>query len=210
MNQPNTSRRQSIRLAALTATPMLCTWPAAPQAPQSGQGGAAAEGRPQGLRGPHRPDPFAGQPRVNALMISGGGCHDCICEDAIFMKAMSTELPVERTVLYTGRADDKKVELYNEPNWAEGYDIVVHNECYAAVDDQEFVKKIVAAHAKGVPGMVIHCAMHSYRSLESDEWREYLGVTTRRHTAQHNISVNVVDPNQGALKGFETDWVTSV
>lgn len=141
-------------------------------------------------------------------MISGGCCHDYISEDAIFMKAMSTELPVEWTVLYTGRAGDKKVELYNQPNWAEGYDIVVHNECYATVDDQEFVEKIVAAHAKGVPGMVIHCSMHSYRSLESDEWREFLGVTTRRHTAQHNISVKVLNPNEGPLKGFKTDWVT--
>jgi type 1 glutamine amidotransferase len=182
---------------------LLCT-PAAAQAPQA-QGGPAGEAQPQ-RRGPR--DPFAGQTPVNALMISGGCCHDYITEDAILMKALSTQLPVEWTVLYTGRAGDKKVALYNEPNWAAGYDIVVHNECYATVDDRQFVNKIVAAHAKGVPGLVIHCSMHSYRSLESDEWREFLGVTTRRHTPVHNIAVKVLDPSQGLLKGFKTDWVT--
>jgi type 1 glutamine amidotransferase len=206
MKRRDHSRRQTIRLAALAAALLLCFLPAAPQAPQAQPGQPGAEGRPQGRRGPR--DPFAGQPRVNALMISGGCCHDYIEEDNIFMKTMATQLPVEWTVIYSGRAGDKKVELYNEPDWAAKYDIVVHNECYATVDDREFVKKIVDAHAKGVPAMVIHCSMHSYRSLESDEWREFLGVTTRRHTAQHNISVKVVDPDQGVLKGFKTDWVT--
>lgn len=208
MKRRDHSRGRTIRLAILAAALLLSAIPAAPQTPQAepGPGGTAREERPQGRRGPR--DPFAGQTPVNALMISGGCCHDYIAEDAILMKTLSTQLPVEWTVLYTGRAGDKKVELYNEPNWAAKYDIVVHNECYATVDDREFVSKIVAAHAKGVPGMVIHCSMHSYRSLESDEWREFLGVTTRRHTRPHNIAVKVVDPNQGVLKGFKTDWVT--
>jgi len=208
MQRRDHSRRRSIGLATLVAALLLTSLPAAPQAPQAQPvpGGSAAEERPQGRRGPR--DPFAGQTPVNALMISGGCCHDYITEDAILMKALSTQLPVEWTVLYTGRAGDKKVALYNEPDWAANYDIVVHNECYATVDDREFVNKIVAAHAKGVPGLVIHCSMHSYRSLESDEWREFLGVTTRRHTRLHHIAVKVLDSDQGILKGFKTDWVT--
>ena len=51
--------------------------------------------------------------------------------------------------------------------------------------DPAYIRKITAAHKGGVPAMVIHCSMHSYRAAEVDDWREFLGVTaagTRRRT----------------------------
>ena len=52
--------------------------------------------------------------------------------------------------------------------------------------------------------------MHSYRSATVDDWREFLGVTTRRHTAQFAIPVKVSAPDHPAMKGFKADWVTPV
>ena len=128
------------------------------------------------------------------------------------MDMMASEAPVNWTVALEteGRSTwtTTKARLYNQPKWSDGYDIVVHNECYANVDDAEFVRKIVAGHSGGLPAVVIHCAMHSYRALESDEWREFLGVTTRRHTRQHRIAVQVKDANHPVMKGFPLDWVT--
>jgi len=159
-------------------------------------------------------DPFAGQERIRALMVTGGCCHDYPAETKILMDTLSTEAPVDWTVVLEteGRSTwtTTKAGVYKHPDWADGYDIVVHNECYANVDDAEFVRRITAAHQGGVPAVVIHCAMHSYRELESDEWRELLGVTTRRHTKQHNIKVKLKASDHPLMKGFRQDWVTQM
>lgn len=199
---------------ALLATALLLP-EAPPQTPSAGFQIAQREldaqaGSERRRRRP--PDPFAGQKRIRALVITGGCCHDYAGETKILMDTMASEAPVDWTVVLEteGRATwtRTKARLYNQPNWSEGYDIVVHNECYANVDDAQFVRKIVAGHNGGLPAVVIHCAMHSYRALESDEWREFLGVTSRRHTRQHRIAVQVKDPNHPVMKGFPLDWVT--
>jgi len=41
--------------------------------------------------------------------------------------------------------------------------------------------------------MAIHCAMHAYRAATVDEWREFLGETTPRHTSAHNIAVKLTN-----------------
>ncbi|MDE0261063.1 MAG: ThuA domain-containing protein [Bryobacterales bacterium] len=188
---------------------------ALPQAPSGGSQAAERELAAQADSGRRRrrpPDPFAGQKRIRALVITGGCCHDYAGETKILMDMMASEAPVDWTVVLEteGRSTwtTTKLRLYNQPNWSEGYDIVVHNECFANVDDAEFVRKIVAGHDGGLPAVVIHCSMHSYRALESDEWREFLGVTTRRHTRQHRIAVQVKDANHPVMKGFPLDWVT--
>lgn len=188
---------------------------ALPQAPSAAAPTAQRGSDAQADRGRRRrrpPDPFAGQQRIRALVVTGGCCHDYAGETKVLMDVMASQAPVDWTVVLEteGRATwtTTKARVYNQPNWSEGYDIVVHNECYANVDDAELVRKIVAGHNGGLPALVIHCAMHSYRALESDEWREFLGVTTRRHTRQHRIAVQVKDANHPVMKGFPLDWVT--
>ena len=52
--------------------------------------------------------------------------------------------------------------------------------------------------------------MHTFRAATIDDWREFLGVTTRRHTKAHNISVKVAAKDHPVMKGFKEDWVTPV
>ena len=195
-------------LAAFLLLPLTEPTANAQVAPSTAPGASAAEraGRPR------RVDPFAGQKRIRALVVTGGCCHDYATETKVLMDMMATEAPVDWTVVLEteggSNATRTKASLYKQPNWAAGYDIVVHNECYANVDDGDFVRNVVAGHSGGVPAVVIHCAMHSYRALESDEWRELLGVTTRRHTQQHNIQVKVTDAGHPIMTGFRQDWVT--
>lgn len=147
--------------------------------------------------------------RIRALVISGGPFHDYILQDNILLQAVSRALPIDWTVvLEGGRATTAQVALYRTPNWAAGFDLVIHNECYADVTDETFIRGITAAHKGGVPAVVIHCAMHSYRDAKVDDWREFLGVSTRRHTKQHRIAVKVADPEHAIVKGWTRDWVT--
>jgi type 1 glutamine amidotransferase len=181
------------RVAAASLVLLLSTVAAAQQAAQPA---APAGERPA-------------QPRIRALLVSGGCCHDYMLQDRILVEAVDKVLPVDWTVvLQGGRGTRARIPLYADADWFKGYDVVVHNECHADVGDPEFIRRITAAHRAGVPAMVIHCAMHSYRAATVDDWREFLGVSSKRHTRQHNIALKIADHQHPAIAGFKPDWVT--
>jgi uncharacterized protein len=191
-----------------TALLLLLALPMAGQAPQGASTQAPpAEGR--GARGGG--DPFKGQPRINALIVSGGCCHDYPGEARVMMDAIGRALPVDWTVVVQGgRGTRGSMPVYASPDWARRFDIVVHNECLADVDDPAYIRQITAAHRNGPPAIVIHCAMHSYRAATIDDWREFLGVTSRQHTKPFNIPVKIAAKDHSVMKGFKEDWVTPV
>ncbi|RYF82142.1 MAG: glycosyltransferase, partial [Chitinophagaceae bacterium] len=87
-------------------------------------------------------------------------------------------------------------------------DVVIHNECFADTKTPEYIRKITTAHYAGVPAVVIHCAMHTYRSTDINDWREFLGVTSRRHDHQSRYPVTKVDSKHSILKGMPATWTT--
>jgi type 1 glutamine amidotransferase len=184
--------------------------PAASQAPATREGAQPPSTGERGRgRGPG--DPFAGQPRINALIVSGGCCHDYPGEAKVLVDAIGRALPVDWTVaVQGGRGTRGTMPIYGRSDWSRGFDIVVHNECLANVDDPEYIRRITAGHRNGPPAVVIHCAMHSYRSATIDDWREFLGVTSKHHTKPFPIPVKIVAKDHPALKGFRADWVTPV
>lgn len=173
---------------------------------------AAPAARAKGKRGPGGfGDPFAGQKRLRALVISGGCCHDYNTQNKILIENIAKALPVDWTVLIEGgRGSDGRVALYETPNWTKGFDIVVHNECYANVDDPKLIRQIAAGHKNGVAAIVIHCSLHSYRTATIDDWREFMGATSRHHTQAHNISVKIDDPQSSIVKGIPAGYRTPV
>lgn len=151
--------------------------------------------------------------RIKALIVSGGCCHDYAYQAQVFMTAVGRVLPVDWTVVNEGstRSTTTRFALYERPDWSAGYDIVVHNECSADVTDEAFIRRVTTQHsARRLPAMVLHCAMHTFRAATVDDWREFLGVTTRRHTAAHRISVKVTAPDHAVTRGWKADWVTPV
>ncbi len=150
----------------------------------------------------------AGRP-LRALLITGGCCHNYPFQSRQLTNAVAGWVPVEwRVVNEGGNGTRAQIGLYDDPSWAKGYDVVVHNECFADTADEAYVKKIVAGHRSGVPAVVIHCAMHTYRAASFDDWREFLGVTSRRHDHQSRYPGVKVDARHPALKGLPDGWVT--
>ncbi|MEP6918521.1 MAG: ThuA domain-containing protein [Acidobacteriota bacterium] len=174
------------------------------QPPATGQAGAA--------RGRSGEPAAPAEPRIKALVVSGGCCHDYTGQDKILMETIRKVLPVDWTVVYQGgTARESKIPLYADANWIKGFDIVFHNECFGFVDDGEYVRRITAAHrTSGVPAMFTHCSLHSYRMATVDDWRELLGVTSRRHTAAHAIAVTWVATGDPLVTGLKADWTTPV
>ena len=146
---------------------------------------------------------------VNALLITGGCCHDYDFQKQALTTGIAQHAPIEWTIVQEGgESKDFQSKLYNNPDWAREYDVVVHNECFAQTKDPAYISKIVDAHRQGVSAVVIHCAMHTYRDAEVDNWREFLGVTTRRHDHQSRYPVTVTAPNHPIMEDFPTDWVS--
>jgi type 1 glutamine amidotransferase len=59
-----------------------------------------------------------------------------------------------------------------------------------------------------MPAVVIHCAMHTYRAAQIDDWREFLGVTSRRHEHQSRYPVKRVAAEHPILEGMPEQWVS--
>jgi type 1 glutamine amidotransferase len=161
------------------------------------------------------PSAFAGEPRaaaakpLRALLVTGGGYHDYDHQKSILTEGVAARANVEWTVIHeTSKQNGHKIPLFENPNWADGFDVVVHNECYADVTDLDYLGRILGAHKKGTPAVVIHCAMHTFRSVKTDEWREFLGVSTFRHGKQHPLEVKNLQPADPIMKGFPATWNT--
>lgn len=101
-----------------------------------------------------------------------------------------------------------KLEVYEKEDWAKGFDVVVHNECYGAVGDVEFVERIARAHHEGTPAVVIQCSMHSYRAAKTDAWRKCLGVTSRSHEKHRPLEIRVLEETHPVMIGFPDGWKT--
>jgi type 1 glutamine amidotransferase len=148
---------------------------------------------------------------IRALLVTGGCCHDYAFQSKALIAATEKLGPITWTVVNEGgTTKNAKIKLYEDANWSKPYDVVVHNECFADLADVDYTRKITSAHKAGTPAVVIHCAMHTYRTLASDEWREFLGVTSRRHDHQaaYPVTPTAAAKSHPAMRGFPEKWVT--
>ncbi|MBK1829841.1 ThuA domain-containing protein [Verrucomicrobiaceae bacterium R5-34] len=151
---------------------------------------------------------YHGKP-VKALLVTGGCCHDYEFQTKALTMASEAKAPIQWTVVNQGGKGTKaEIDLYQDPNWAKGYDVVVHNECFAGTTNVEYIKKITDAHKQGAPAVVIHCAMHTYRKSKDTEWQNFLGVTTKHHDHQSHYPVTTVKKDHPIMKGFPANWKT--
>jgi type 1 glutamine amidotransferase len=150
------------------------------------------------------------QEPIKALLVTGGCCHDYFFQADALTRASRAKANITWTVIHEGDGStDHKASLYDDADWATGFDVVVHNECFAKVTDEPWIEKIADAHAEqGVPAVVIHCAMHTYRDITANAWRQFLGVTSKHHEHQSNKIVKNVKPDHPIMQGFPKVWTS--
>lgn len=149
---------------------------------------------------------------IHALLITGGCCHDYDEQKKILTEGISARANVTWDILHeggsvkTGAGRDHRMSIYDKADWAKGYDVVVHDECFGDVSNAMFVEHIAQAHFEGVPAVMIHCAIHSYRHTTTDEWRKALGVSSFYHDPARMFEVNNIKPEHPVMKGFPALW----
>lgn len=143
---------------------------------------------------------------LKALLVAGGCCHDYAKQHLILSHGIQARANVQVDVVWT---DDKSVTpplpLYDNPDWAKGYDIIIHDECAAGVKDMALVKRILDVH-QTIPAVHLHCAMHSFRT-GTDAWFKHLGIQSASHGPQEPIAITFVDKEHPITKPL-ADWTT--
>ena len=139
---------------------------------------------------------------IQALLVTGGCCHDYDRQKLILTRGISARANVRWTVVHQGgTTTDTPIPLYNDPDWADGFDIVIHNECFSDVKDLEFVDRILQPHKDGTPAILIHCAMHCYR-VKDDRWFKFVGLQSPGHGPHYSYTAENVKPDHPIMDGF--------
>lgn len=149
--------------------------------------------------------------KLKGLLVTGGCCHDYVNQIRIITEGLGQRASISFDVVHEGSPGrDHKISVYQQPGWAKKYDIVVHNECFGDMKDDALIKSVAQAHFDGVPGVFIHCSLHTYRNapVGAESWRELLGVTSRRHEKQRSEMVRNVKAEHPVMLGFPKEWKT--
>ncbi len=155
---------------------------------------------------------------LKVLVVAGGCCHDYETQTQLLKAGIEQRLNAQVTIEYNPDKSTKATfEIYQKDDWAEAYDVILHDECSAAVTDPAYVNRILNAHKKGTPAVNLHCAMHSYRwgnfkepvklGDENAGWYEMIGVQSTGHGPKEPIDVTYTDPEHPITVGLE-NWTT--
>jgi len=159
---------------------------------------------------------------LRVLLITGGCCHDYAKQKDLLKQGLEARanLIVDQvhTEIPAGTSATKPpLPIYGNPDYAKGYDVVIHDECAADINDPAIIKGVLAPHRAGIPGVNLHCAIHCYRigspadkaeaGTERAMWFEYLGIQSSGHGAQMPIAIQYTSPAHAITQGF-TNWTT--
>ena len=155
---------------------------------------------------------------LRVLLITGGCCHDYAKQKDILKKGLEARANVVVDQIHSDVTDTKPpLAIYGNPDYARGYDVVIHDECSADINDPATIKSVLAPHRAGIPGVNLHCGMHSYRIGNPNEpaaagseralWFDYLGLQSSAHGAQLPIAIRFTDKTHPLTRGLD-DWTT--
>jgi putative heme-binding domain-containing protein len=154
------------------------------------------------------------EPRpIRALLVIGGCCHEYARQRDLLTRGISLRARVEWTIAFDPDTTDRhKNPVYDNPDWAKGFDVVVHDECSSWVGDRAAIDTILKPHREGLPGVVLHCAMHCYRTegwnrQVATPWMQFTGLISTGHGPQQSIAVTYIDRESPITKPL-AGWTT--
>jgi type 1 glutamine amidotransferase len=144
---------------------------------------------------------------LRVLLITGGCCHDYNSQKDILKKGLEARAHVRVDQIHNDdRTTKARFDIYDKPDWAKGYDAVIHDECSPDMKDVAYVQNILKAHQR-VPAVNLHCAMHSYRT-GTDDWYRFVGIQSTNHGPQAPIAIRFTEADHPVTKDL-ADWTTA-
>lgn len=157
--------------------------------------------------------------KLQILLVAGGCCHDYPEQSKLLKQGLEERINAKVTVVLSSDTSTKAIfKIYESDDWADGYDVVIHDECSANVTDKPYIDRILKAHRDGTPAVNLHCAMHSYRygnfrapveiGADNAAWYEMLGVQSTGHGPKTPIDIIFEDQEHPITKGLK-NWKTT-
>jgi hypothetical protein len=156
---------------------------------------------------------------LRVLLLTGGCCHDYANQKDILKKGLEARANVVVDQIHTSDSSVKPpLAILGNPDYAKGYDLVIHDECGSDISDPATVEGVLNPHRNGIPGVNLHCAMHSYRIGNPNEpvttpgtphgyWFEYLGLQSSGHGPQLPIAISFTNKESAITKNL-SNWTT--
>jgi type 1 glutamine amidotransferase len=148
---------------------------------------------------------------LKALLVLGGCCHDYATQQEILVSGLEARAHVKVSVAYDPDKTNTHLNpVYENPDWAANYDVIIHDECSSTVKDPSVIDRILTPHRAGLPAVVLHCGMHSYRSEgypDVTPWFEFTGLQSTGHGPQAPIDIEFLKTPSTITQGH-SDWRT--
>jgi hypothetical protein len=160
----------------------------------------------------------AAPPPLRVLLITGGCCHDYAHQKDVLKKGIEERANVTIELLHNDdTSTHPPLAILGNPDYAKGFDVVMHDECGSDISEPAQVEGVLKPHRDGVPGVNLHCAMHSYRIGNPNDpvkpetphglWFQYLGLQSSGHGPQEPISIHFAESPLPIAHGL-SDWTT--
>lgn len=148
---------------------------------------------------------------LQALLVIGGCCHDYKTQKDVLAQGIAERAHVEVTIAYDPDTTTSHLNpVYEKSDWATGFDVIIHDECSSNVKDPAVIERILGPHRQGLPAVLLHCGMHSYRSQGYPgvtPWFEFTGLQSTGHGPQAPIDISFIARGNSIISGFE-NWRT--
>ena len=100
-----------------------------------------------------------------------------------------------------------ELERWRTTDFSEGYDVLIYNICMADNLDGDLITNLRRQTEElGVPALVIHCTMHSFR--ETNLWWPLFGLQTKAHESLRPLA-QIKGAQHPILEGIPDDWTVA-
>jgi len=156
---------------------------------------------------------------LKVLLVTGGCCHDYVRQKDILKAGLEERANLVVDHMHTPDTSTRPpFASLKDANYAQGYDLVIHDECAAGIDDPELVRNVLQPHLDGIPAVALHCAMHSFRVVKDFNrpqapgsagalWFDFLGLQSSGHGPQEPIAISFANAKHPITIGMQ-DWTT--
>ncbi len=155
---------------------------------------------------------------LRALLVIGGCCHDYAAQKDILKAGLEARANLKVDIAFSpDKTTSPALPILGKADYAKGYDLVIHDECAAAISDPAIIAAVLAPHRAGIPGVNLHCAMHCYRigppatpaepGSERAAWFDYLGIQSSGHGPKLPIVITFAGDQSPIVRGF-AEWKT--
>ena len=155
---------------------------------------------------------------LRALLVIGGCCHDYTAQKDVLKDGLEKRINVKVDIAFSAdKTNAPPLPILGNADYAKGYDVVIHDECGSAINDPATISAVLAPHRAGIPGVNLHCAMHSYRvgppatpaeaGTERAAWFEYLGIQSSGHGPKVPMVITFTGGQNPIVRGF-SEWTT--